>query len=161
MTLLKSSNAPDRWQDFGMRKFVYRAVFHNTEWLEAHLPHLHEELVVVPVAVNGNATSSGTLGHSEAFVRINDDWIILETLKVAEAFDGFVARFYEASGGTRIGLVEFPLLKRDDWTDPIIVDFHEDQLDSGRIERVNASHLAFYVKLNTFQILNLKIVRSK
>jgi alpha-mannosidase len=158
MSLLKSSMDPDRWQDYGIRKFVYRAVFHGTPWDDAHIPQIHDELVVFPVLIN-STKSTGKLFRKQEFVRIENDWLILDTLKVAETENGFVCRFYDAGRAARRGKVTFPLLKSVDWKNPVIVDIFENDM-GGQIEKNAGEELSFYVEVKAFQVVTLKIERS-
>jgi alpha-mannosidase len=160
LSLLKSTMEPDRWQDFGVRKFFYRGVFHNSDWLGAKIPQLHDELVHQPVLIEGDPDSTGTSGHTESWVVVDDDWVILDTLKVTEAHDGFIARFYDASGGARRAKVEFPLLKSSDWSELKIVDLLEDPYGD-TIAKLPGESLSFYVTVKAFEIVSVKITRAK
>jgi alpha-mannosidase len=160
LTLLKSTMDPDRWQDFGVRKFVYRGVFHNSGWLDAKIPQLHDELVHQPVLIEGNPKSTGSAHHTEAWVTIDDDWVILDTLKITEAHDGFIARFYDASGGARRATVDFPLLKSSDWSELRIVDLLEEAYGD-QIEKLESESLSFYVTVKAFEIVSVKVTRAK
>jgi alpha-mannosidase len=157
MSLLKSSMYPDRWQDYGVRKFIYRSVFHGTSWDDAHIPQIHDELVVFPVVIN-SAGGGGKISRTQDFVLVEDDWLILDTLKVAEKEDGFVCRFYDAGRGARRPKVTFPLLKSGDWKNPVIVDLHENPM-GGEVEKIAGDELSFYVEAQAFQVVTLKIER--
>jgi alpha-mannosidase len=159
LSLLRVTRLPDRWLDYGQRKFIYRGVFHKG-WGESHIPQLHDELLHSPILVDGSQTSQGTLPHESAFVTVDDKWVVLDTLKVAETEDGFIARFYEASGGGRRAKVTFELLKSSDWENPQIVDLLEEEY-GGVIEKIPGEKLSFYVTVKTFEIVSLKIAKVK
>jgi alpha-mannosidase len=160
MSLLKSSMNPDRWQDFGVRKFIYRGVFHNSGWNDAHIPLIHDELIYSPLTVEVNPESKGRLPQSTEFVSVDDDWVVLDTLKVAEEHDGFIARFYEAGGSLRRVKVVFPLLESKDWKNPIVVSFLEDQFGNECVEKIEATALSFFITVKPFEVLSLKIARA-
>jgi alpha-mannosidase len=161
LSLLKAAMESDRWEDFGMRKSVYRAVFHNANWIGAHIPQLHDELVHVPVVVDADPSSKGTVSARTPFVVVDDDFVIIDTLKVAESADGFIVRLYEASGGLRRARVNFPLLKSEEWAKPVISSLLEEPVGLPAIDKVEGQALTFYVTLNAFQVLTLKIARVK
>jgi alpha-mannosidase len=160
MSLLKSSMDVDRWEDFGMRKTTYRAVFHNASWSEAKIPLINDELVHVPVVIGSRSGGKGKAPSISAFVTSSDDLVIVDTLKVAEASDGFIVRIYEASGGLRRSKITFPLLKSSEWKDAVVVNLLEDDLKESPIVKVTGDELAFDVTLRAFQILSLKVTRS-
>jgi alpha-mannosidase len=159
LTLLKSSHDPDRMQDYGYRKFIYRGVFSNKGWGQAHIPQMHDDMVTLPVLIDGKTESTGTLPHESSFVTVDDEWVILDTLKVTEAHDGFIARFYDASGSGRRAKVTFDLLKSADWKNPLIVDFHEDEY-GGTVEKLEGEKLSFYVTVKAFEVVSFKIAKA-
>ncbi|OHS97465.1 glycosyl hydrolase [Tritrichomonas foetus] len=149
LSLLKAPMASDRWEDFGKRKFFYRAVFHNNSFAKAKIPQIADELNIPPVQVDANG--EGLLSAQQKFVDITDDHIILETLKVAEDNsdeESFIARFYESSGTGRKATVTFPLLKADEWEDAELVSTLEKPFqnkDRVFVHKVEGFDVIYYV----------------
>ena len=102
--------------------------------------------------------SSGQSPTDTAFVTVSDDQVVLDTLKLAEDVDGFVCRFYDASGGARKATVNFPLLKSADWQDPVIVSLLEEELYG--IQKVGGNSLSFELSLHPFEIVSVLIKRK-
>lgn len=160
MSLLKAPLQEDQWEDFGQRKFTYRAVFHNNTFSEAKIQDLHNELITPPVV--SKTSKSGDLGSEQSFVTISNHNIVLDTLKIAETGDGFICRFFESSGTQRQAEVEFPLLKPDEWEDPAIVTLLEKDFISGpkKIVKNNVEKLQFTISLKAFELQSLYIKRK-
>jgi alpha-mannosidase len=156
LSLLKSPLQPDQWADRGTRKFVYRAVFHDSSSL-AQIIYLSDELIVPPVLRKCDGQSDGVIPPNASFCDITDRYVILETLKPAFDEDGFVARFYEASGSWRQSIVTFPLLEANKW-DIEIVDLLERK--TGETLRKNdATQLSFCLTLKCFELLTVLVRR--
>ena len=163
MSLLKAPMQEDRWEDFGQRKFTYRAVFHHNAFTDAHLQELHDELITPPV-LSANSATAGKLEQESAFVTSSDRLIIVDTLKVAEDEDGFIVRYYESSGTSRKSTITFPLLNADEWENPEIVSILERPFESkGQqiIQKGKGSELSFEVTLHAFGFQTVLIKRKK
>ncbi|KAK8835415.1 Alpha-mannosidase 2C1 [Tritrichomonas musculus] len=163
MSLLKAAMQEDQWEDFGQRKFTYRAVFHPNTFSEARIQDLHTDLITPPVLTTKNEQSQhGKLAATQEFVTVSDHNIVLDTLKIAEEEDGFICRLYESSGTRRKATVTFPLLSADDWTDPEVVTILEVPFSTGKkvISKGKNSALSFEVELKPFQIISFLITRK-
>jgi alpha-mannosidase len=123
MSLLKAPLQTDKWADFGIRKFTYRAVFHEG-FATSNIVELSDELNT-PVVVQKYEQPEKAIGDNAipvtaAFVAVEDPKVVLETLKPAFDGDGFIARFYESSGGWKRTRVIFPLLDPRKWSVEIV-----------------------------------------
>jgi alpha-mannosidase len=92
-------------------------------------------------------------------VIVSDPNVILETLKPAADGEGFVARFYEASGGWRSTAVEFPLLRASDW-DLETVDLME-RPAPGNIGLLSGESLRFSLTMTAFELASVLFRKRK
>ena len=160
MSLLKAAMTEDRWEDYGTRKFTYRLVFHSDSFVKTKIPQLHDELVYPVVKGDKQPESTGRFDTETAFVKVSDDQVILDTLKVAEdGIDGFICRFYDAAGGSRKATVEFPLLLSDEWEDPVVVNLLEEPIYT--MSKKQGDKLSFEVKFHPFEIVSILIKRKQ
>jgi alpha-mannosidase len=157
LSLLKSPLQPDQWADYGLRKFTYRAVFHEA-FDAAQITKLSDELNTPVVLHDISPHEPGPLPNEAAFVVITDPNIILETLKPAFDSDGFIARLFEATGGHRTTNVTFPLLPSRSWHIQI-VDLLENP--SSPINRLPGRSLAFSYSFRSFELLSLLLTRAR
>ena len=166
LSLLKSPMQTDRWADFGIRKFTYRLVFHNTNDISQTI-ELSDELNVpviisdfeqptTPIQEDDNA-----IPYDASFIELSDTKVILETLKPAYDVDGFIARFYESSGGWRSCNINFPLLDSNEW-EVQYVDLLEHPLQNVTHPSKNSGKptLSFQLDFNSFELVSLIIVRK-
>ncbi|OHT07117.1 glycosyl hydrolase [Tritrichomonas foetus] len=167
LSLLKSSMTVDRWEDFGERKFTYRVVFHNDSYSDAHIQNIHDDLITPPVITQlekkNMRRTDISLDNNMSFVDLSDRKVILDTLKIAEDEDGFIARFYESTGSMRRVTVTFNALESSKWSDAEIVTLVETPF-GGKTETITKNagdKLSFTFTLKSFQILSLLIKRNK
>jgi alpha-mannosidase len=161
MSLLKAPLQTDKWADFGVRKFSYRAVFHRGGFENSNIVK-HSDELVVPVVVRDyrqptEPIDDGAIPMTSEFVSVDDDAVVLETMKPAFDHDGFVCRFYEASGGWRRTRVTFPLLASPEW-DVEIVDLLERSIN-GSVQKVGAGQLMFEFALKAFELTTVLLTR--
>ncbi|OHT03039.1 glycosyl hydrolase [Tritrichomonas foetus] len=168
LSLLKASMQSDRWEDFGKRKFAYRAIFHNNAFSESDVVQSHDELNVPPCLAQKKSDSDDlnedTFEEEQAFVTVSDKNVILDTLKIAEEEDAFIARFYESSGSHKVVIVTFPILKSTEWCDAEMVSLLEVPFKNGEqiiYTKLEGDNLSFRIVLKPFQILTLRIKRNK
>jgi alpha-mannosidase len=159
MSLLKAPLQTDKWADFGIRKFTYRAAFHDG-FAAARTVALSDELNT-PVVLRryeqpARAIAEGDIPITAEFVVVADPDVVLETLKPAFDGPGFVARFYEAAGGWRRTRVTFPLLDAKVWSVEI-VDALE-RRDGTTVAHTTDGQLAFELPFNAFELTAVLIV---
>ena len=83
---MKTSFVPDKWADFGIRKFSYGAVFHSSSFEESRIPFYSDELVNhISVAETDIETSPSfnitkKLLQNFGFVKLASDKIMIEFL---------------------------------------------------------------------------------
>lgn len=163
LSLLKAPMQTDKWADFGIRKFTYRVAFHNGGFDESNVVALSDELITpvlaAPYIQPATPATSDSVPHTAEFVVINDDKIILETLKPAYDVDGFVARVYESAGGWRRTTIKFPLLDSAKW-EAIPVDLHEKPINGSKyLKKLEAPQLTIQVELGAFKLVSILFKR--
>jgi alpha-mannosidase len=163
MSLLKSPLQTDKWADFGIRKSTYRLVCHAGGFEDSNITEFSDELnvPVVHIPYIQPETPIGELNVpvTATFVVVKDRKVILETLKPSFDGNGFVARFYESSGGWRKTKVTFPLLDGNGWT-VRAVNLLEQKGDGKVVDRKELS-LCFNVELGAFELLTVLIQRKE
>jgi alpha-mannosidase len=155
MSLLKAPLQTDKWADFGIRKFDYRVVFHEGGFESSAIIKLSDETVVPIVTAEGQPRVDGLPATSE-FVGIDDDNVVLETLKPAFDCDGFVCRFYESAGGSRKTKVAFPLLESAAW-EIAVVDLRERPMDRSQARKLDSIALLFELTFTPFELVTMLI----
>jgi alpha-mannosidase len=96
LTLIKSAIAPDPKADQGKHTFTYSLLPHRGDWREGDVTRQAYELnvpVLAKIVAPGN--KNGSLPDEFEFAQINQDHVLLETIKKAEEGDGWVIRLYE------------------------------------------------------------------
>ena len=92
MSLLKAGIHPDPKADQGMHHFTYSLLPHAGDWRTGQVVRRAYEL-------NAPLRSSSAqipAGNRSAFVRIESEHVVVETIKVADDGDGLIIRMYEA-----------------------------------------------------------------
>ncbi|MDQ0972536.1 alpha-mannosidase [Neobacillus niacini] len=95
LTLIKSSIAPDETADRGLHEFTYSLVPHNGDWREGEIVKEAYQLNFPFIASERKANPNGNLPSIYQFAQIDNDNVLLETVKKAEDDDAIVVRFYE------------------------------------------------------------------
>jgi alpha-mannosidase len=97
VSLLRSPKSPDPEADMGRHEFAYALVPHAGGWREAGI--LRE-------AVLFNAPLRWTdIAAEGSFASVDDDNLVLDTIKRAEDSDAVVLRLYEAHGGRGVARI--------------------------------------------------------
>ncbi len=104
LNLLRSTNYPGTCIDRGYHDFTYSLLPHSGDHIVGGVIregyNLNQPLSMLPVANNKSGDESGS-----SFVQIDEENIIVETIKQAEDSDGIIVRLYEAHGASvRAGL---------------------------------------------------------
>jgi alpha-mannosidase len=109
LTLLKGAVSPDPGADIGQHSFTYALLPHTGDWRsetvdEAHALNYPLLTRFIP------ANPKGTLPKTYAFATVNDQGLIIDTIKKAEDSDAIVIRLYEAfnTRGTATLSLGFP-----------------------------------------------------
>jgi alpha-mannosidase len=156
LSLLKAPLQTDKWADFGIRKFTYRIVFHSGGFAKAGITNLSDELFI-PVLIQAarNPRENAYLPVSADFVVVQNPQVVLETLKPSFHGNGFIARFYESSGGWCKTTVAFPLLRACDWS-PSLVNALE-QPEAGDVLQHETANFAFDLVFAAFALLTILV----
>ncbi|MFL6019460.1 MAG: alpha-mannosidase [Gaiellaceae bacterium] len=97
VSVLRSTKSPDPEADMGLHEFAYALVPHADGWREAR---------IVREGVLFNAPLRWTDDPPEdSFASVDDDDLVLDTVKRAEDSDALVLRLYEAHGARGIARV--------------------------------------------------------
>jgi alpha-mannosidase len=116
-------------------------------------------VVEVPYAQPETPIGDMNVPVTADFVVVEDNNVILETLKPSFQNGGFVARFYEASGGWRRTKVSFPLLNSRSWS-VVPVNLLEQNVSDGRVTIGEELNLTFHLELDAFELLTVMIERK-
>lgn len=110
LTLIKSAVQPDAQADQGRHVFTYALLPHAGDWRTARVVQEAYELNVPLRASQVESCQNGSLPISLPFAQVDDENVILETLKHAEEGDGWIVRLYEcAQSRSQAVNVEFGL----------------------------------------------------
>jgi alpha-mannosidase len=89
ISLLRAPKSPDPEADMGRHEFAYALFPHRGGWREAGL---------VAEGIRFNAPFRWTDGPTESFASVDDQNLVLDTIKRGERSDALVLRLYEAHG---------------------------------------------------------------
>ncbi len=95
LTLLKGAVSPDPTADLGRHTFTYALLPHTGDWRAETVDEAYALNYPLLSRFTG-AGRGGTLPTSYAFATVNDQGLIIETVKKAEDGDGIILRLYEA-----------------------------------------------------------------
>lgn len=95
LTLIKSAINPDETADRGIHEFTYSLVPHKGDWREGNIVKEAYNLNVPLLAGELKANQNGSLPATNQFAEIDNDNVLLETVKKAEDDDAVLVRFFE------------------------------------------------------------------
>lgn len=96
-------------QDFGKHIFTYSIVGHAADYIKAGIVSKAELLNQQPQAFIATNKHAGNLGKAFSLVQINNENVLIKTIKQAEKSDEYVIRLYETSGkGQQQATLSFP-----------------------------------------------------
>lgn len=95
LTLIKSAIEPDETADRGSHAFTYSLVPHLGDWREGNIVNEAYHLNVPLLAGELGENPNGNLPSHYQFAEIDNDNVLLETVKKAEDDEAIVLRFYE------------------------------------------------------------------
>jgi alpha-mannosidase len=95
LTLIKSAIRPDETADQGEHEFTYSLVPHNGDWREGNIVKEAYSLNVPLFAAEVSANPKASLPETYQFAEIDNDNVMLETVKKSETDNAIVVRFYE------------------------------------------------------------------
>lgn len=96
LSLLRATTDPDPNADEGLHEFTYSLYPHEGDWRSGTVQQGYE-LNVPLLSVVGQA-SKGTLPEADAFVSVDADNVVIDTVKKAEDSKDVIVRLYEAYG---------------------------------------------------------------
>ncbi len=94
LTLLKSAIDPDPQADQGHHSFTYSLYPHQGDWYAGNTTKEAYDLNYPLLATVANGTA-GSLAAESSLVAIEEESVILDTIKKAEDDDSLILRFYE------------------------------------------------------------------
>lgn len=168
LSLLKAPMQTDQWADFGIRKFVYRLVLHNGGFENSNIVALSDDLnnplVLADYEQPRTPINETDLNvpYDAQFAVLSDKNVVLETLKPAfDNVDGFIGRFYEASGGWRSCNVKFPLLDASKWEAKIVDLLEEPQTNATNLKILNdGPQLSINLEFDAFELVSVLFIRK-
>jgi alpha-mannosidase len=95
ISLLKAGIHPDPKADEGLHRFTYSLLPHAGDWRQGQVVRRAYELNAPLRPIAQGAAGTPVAGRS-AFVQVDSDHAIVETIKQADDGDGLVVRLYEA-----------------------------------------------------------------
>ena len=100
--------------------------------------------------------------YDAQFAVLSDKNVVLETLKPAfDNVDGFIGRFYEASGGWRSCNVKFPLLDASKWEAKIVDLLEEPQTNATNLKILNdGPQLSINLEFDAFELVSVLFIRK-
>jgi alpha-mannosidase len=110
LTLLKGAVSPDPEADRGRHTFTYALLPHTGDWRNETVDAAYAlNYPLLPRTIPANP--KGSLPPEYAFATVDDQGLIIETIKMAEESDGIVLRLYEAfnTRGTATLTLGFPI----------------------------------------------------
>jgi alpha-mannosidase len=106
LSLLRSPTWPDPDADQGQHEFTYSLFAHAGDWRTAQTVRKGFELNYPMIAVQG-CNHPGVLPPVHSFVKIENDNVVLTSLKRAEDSNALIVRFYEWAGKDGIVALQF------------------------------------------------------
>ncbi|MBN1807863.1 MAG: alpha-mannosidase [Planctomycetes bacterium] len=97
LSLLRGTTTPDPDADLGDHAFSYALYPHRGDWRKARTVRAGVEFNV-PLAVYRVHAGKGSIPSQASFASLEDDGVILESIKPAEDGNGVIFRLYEAHG---------------------------------------------------------------
>ncbi len=97
LSLLRSPISPDPHADEGKHEFIYSLYPHKGDWREARTIQRAYELNCPVIAVS-TEPQKGQIPNSASFVTLDEEHVIIDTIKKAEDSDDLIIRLYEAYG---------------------------------------------------------------
>lgn len=98
LSLLRAPKWPDHGADQGDHTFTYSLYPHQEDWRKAQVVRQAAQLNH-PVLVVPSVFRSGELNSIHAWIGLDSEHTVLDTVKQAEDGSGVVLRFYESTGG--------------------------------------------------------------
>lgn len=149
LSLLRAPTWPDLNADQGEHEFTYSLLPHGGDWRDAHVVRRAMELnhpaVVVAADVQGGMRPS-----KHAWLRLDADHVVLDTIKAAEDGTGTIMRFYESSGGRETVRVQWS----QGIAKAVVVNLLEDEAESLELSQDGAIELSF----GPFEIKTIKLI---
>lgn len=150
MTCIKCSQAPDPIADQGFHEFTYSLLPHADSFQQAGVERAARELNV-PLIMHETESSAGNLPSEYAFVKCDNEAVIIDTIKPAENGDGIIVRLYESHGSHVSVNLEF----MKDVGGIEYVNLLEDVIEDDASLNIKGNRAAFNLK--PFQIVSLKV----
>jgi alpha-mannosidase len=111
LSLLRSPKWPDPTQDMGKHTIDYALFPHKGDWKKANTAQKGWEYNEPLIAVK-NYIHSGNLPLSNSFLKLNEDNLVLTTVKKAEDSGAWVIQWYDAEGRETEATITLPAVPR-------------------------------------------------
>ncbi|OAS82958.1 MULTISPECIES: alpha-mannosidase [Metabacillus] len=106
LSLLRAAKWPDTQADIMEHEFTYSLFPHEGDWRKGETVRKGQELNS-PLSVVKTSSHSGKLPDSMAFININSDSVIVDSIKQAESENGIILRMYESKGNETSAKMQF------------------------------------------------------
>lgn len=147
LNLLRSTNMPGIEADKGAHEFTYSLYPHNGDCIKGQVNRKAYELNL-PLKTIEFSCDSYITGRKEAFIRVDSENIIVESIKKAEYSDDIIVRLYECSGSSEKAKLKFGYRIEN----VQLVNLMEKAIENDVFNRVS-NELSF----KPFEILTLKV----
>lgn len=147
LNLLRSTNMPADEADKGVHEFTYSLYPHSGDCVKGQVIRAAYELNL-PLKVISYSCDSYVSGSKDAFIKVDNENIIVEAVKKAEYSDDIIVRMYECSGGSGKAKLNFGYRTQN----VQLVNLMEEAIEGHAFNREN-NELIF----KPFEILTLKI----
>ncbi|MCR1898444.1 glycosyl hydrolase-related protein [Irregularibacter muris] len=147
LNLLRSTDTPGAEADKGTHEFIYSLYPHGGDCIEGQVIQASYELNL-PLRVVEFTGEFYFDRKKEALVRVDNESIMIETIKKAEHSDDIIIRLYECNGGTERVKLNFDHRVKD----VQLVNLMEEPTDRSLFSRGNNE-----LEFKPFEIITLKI----
>jgi len=105
LNLLRSSKYPDEQADQGVHEFTYALYPHPGDHVEGEVDKAGYELNIPPGVIPLEPDNDGIMDDKKSFMEVEDENIVVKTVKKAEDSNDIIIRLYENSGAGTSGRI--------------------------------------------------------
>ena len=103
--------AEHMWQDQGIQTFRMMIVPHTDSWKKAGIARIAEEFTSSPVLIY-QGIHGGSMPKSDSFLSVDNDNVVITTVKKSETNDDLIIRCIETSGSKASATIEMGFIKQ-------------------------------------------------
>jgi alpha-mannosidase len=152
LNLLRSPRYPDETADQGEQEFTYSIYPHRGNHMAGKVNQVAYELNM-PLVVRQSGSENNQVNKSMAFLHLDRENVIIETIKKAEDSEEIIVRLYECYGtscSAKLIMGINPIAVK-------LVDLMEKEVDEIEILKMKQKDASIELHFKPFEILTLKI----